>query len=610
MIIIIGKMALWVAFLLSIMQISFCYANYRKQVALLLVTSLSVAFGMLIYAHISDDFSLVNVFEHSHTVKPLLYKVTGVWGNHEGSILLLVWIMGLYHLWLSFWQNSYERTIQLHALMLVSFLSFLMFTSDPFAAMDVPAKQGLDLNPLLQDIGLAIHPPLLYVGYIGFSVLFCQAISGLAEKNISSLWAKQLLPVLLFMWVFLTAGIGLGSWWAYRELGWGGFWFWDPVENVSLMPWLAGTALLHSLMVGARMQRHLGLSVILALLCFILSIIGIFLVRSGVLTSVHAFAQDPERGLAILGFLSLVILGSVAVYSYYAEDALPRFSKIANSSSKELAILLNNVLLVSFCLTILLGTLYPLILQITAGKFITVAAPYFNQILRYGAVPLLVLAIFAPAFSWKAQSLPGRIARYFPSLLFTILGSWWLEMTYPIAILGLALMMVSFQQLIMAGKRFKYMLGMSLAHGGIGLLALSITMFSYQTKEIQKMLRYDESVTIDQYQVTLKGMALTAQENYLLRQGTFLVSKENKEVASLVPEVRFYPVRQQNTTESAIYRDGLSDIYIVMGEVIGQDQFGVRIYYRPMINGIWLAVILMVLGGFFACINRPRKLDL
>lgn len=606
MIPILGKILLWVAALLGLIQASTCAPHQRKLTAVGLFACTFLAFILLMYSYIISDFSLLNVFQHSHTAKPLLYKITGTWGNHEGSMLLLVVMLTGYHMVFTLLRDngSSSTAVQLHALIILGFLGFIIATSDPFTTLNPVPAEGLDLNPLLQDIGLAIHPPLLYLGYTGFSILFVLTLESLVQNNLLT-WPHHARRWINVCWIFLTLGIIAGSWWAYRELGWGGYWFWDPVENVSLMPWLCATALLHSAIVLERRKLFPQWTALLALLTFILCLIGIFLVRSGILTSVHSFAEDPGRGLYILGFLSLVSGGGLWIFSkcYKRPNTFTPYQTI----SKETGLLLNNLLLTVFCFTILLGVLYPILLQYFSQQFISVAAPYFNTMLRYTACPLLILAIIVPAIPWGRTSSIVFIKSYIPSSILALIAAYFTKSGYLFPFLGWWLVFSTCHSLFKIPKLSLRSCGMITAHIGLGFLVISLAILTAGEQEKQAMLKQGESLTLAGYTVTLKEMLLYAQDNYLLRQGGFDVSKNQKIIGELRPEVRFYPAREQNTTESAIYRHFLSDIYLVMSDTNGIDAFGVRCYYRPFVNGIWISGILMAIGVLLTLFSRHKK---
>ena len=608
MIALCGNIFLWMALVLGLLQTSRCADRHRRLVACGFALAILLAFAALLYGHITSDFSLLNVFQNSHTAKPLLYKVVGAWGSHEGSMLLLLLMLALYHAAYSLTSPDASMTLQLHALIMLGFLGFVMLTSSPFTTLTPIPSEGMDLNPLLQDIGLAIHPPLLYTGYMGFSIVFALTLTHLVQGTLTTAWVSEAKRWLCISWIFLTIGIAAGSWWAYRELGWGGYWFWDPVENTSLMPWLAGTALLHSALALEKRRLFPNWVALLAILTFILSLIGVFLVRSGLLTSVHSFAQDPGRGLYILGLLSLVSVGSLLVIIRHPITAAPpapyRFC------SKETGLLLNNLLIITFCFTVLFGTLYPLILEYCCQQFVSVSAPYFNTLLRWVAAPLLLLAAFAPALAWQSDT-PKRLIRpYLPALVLTLDAAYLTGAGYVFPFLGWWVILLSAQRFLFSKKRSLRQCGMTLAHIGLGCLVISLAVVSHGQSEKQALLKQNETLTLGTYTLTLKEMFLFAQDNYLLREGVLEISQGEKILGTLRPQVRYYPVRAQNTTESAIYRHGLSDIYVVLGDTNGKDAFAVRAYERPLVNGIWLSAALMAMGVLLVLLGKKKEASL
>lgn len=605
MIPLIGKLCLWVALVLAFLQASRCAASHRRLVAWGLFSSLLLAGCTLLYAHIISDFSLVNVFENSHTAKPLLYKITGTWGNHEGSMLLLVLFLAGYHAMYSGTSAHYPMAVQLHALVILGFLGFILMVSDPFLTMDTMPAEGMDLNPLLQDIGLAIHPPLLYLGYTGLSLVFVLTITHLVQGTMITEWAASTKSWLIMSWAFLTLGIAAGSWWAYRELGWGGFWFWDPVENTSLMPWLAATALFHSALVLEKRRLFPNWVALLSLLAFILAMVGIFLVRSGLLTSVHSFAQDPGRGLYILGFIGLISLGSSLVYIKYR--VISPLSSSYRFFSKENCLLLHTIFTTVFCFTILWGTLYPLFIPYITHQWVSVSAPYFNSWLRWVGAPLLLLAILAPSIAWQQDSPYRLIRRYSLSLILALVGAVITKAGYVFPFLGWWLIIASLQFLLTRPRHSLRVWGVALAHTGLGCLVISLSIVTTGSHEKQALLKLDDHIELGKYTLTLKEMFLFAQDNYLLRQGGVEIREGNVVLTTLHPEIRYYPARGQNTTESAIYRHGLSDIYMVLGDTNGKDAFTVRAYERPFVNGIWLSSLLMAFGILLSIRTAQHK---
>jgi len=617
----LGSMALVVAMGISFVQIftPFC----KKHTISPWVISLSVfllmlfAFGGLMYSYVVSDFSVLNVFKNSHTQKPTLYKVTGTWGNHEGSMLLLALILSAYSFAFAISNKFNEETknviVAVQSFIMLGFIAFIVFTSNPFERVSPAPANGVGLNPLLQDIGLAMHPPLLYVGYVGFSLGLAYSVAALILGKADKAWAASLKKWILFSWSFLTIGIGLGSWWAYRELGWGGFWFWDPVENASLMPWLAATALLHSLVVMEKRGVLKVWTVLLGVFTFSLSLVGIFLVRSGVLTSVHSFASDPERGTYILAFLGLVVGVSLGLFAGRANKLKPDNS--FTPFSKEGGILINNLILVVLCSIVLLGTIYPIIIEVFTQDSIAVGEPYFNTVFNPIALPLLLLAGIVPAINWKKEEL-SKIKKeiYVPLVAGLFVGGF--VMFVPETKSVIAAFSLAFSSWLIAAMAFALykrrgasipmpFLGMVVSHIGVAVLAAGITVVSIWGKEDEKILYAGQSIEISGYNVKMVDMFIGAQENYLKRFGTFEVSDyKGKRITDLYPEVRYYPVEGQNTTESDIYYSLLSNLYIAMGDGDDKGGFVVRVYHKPWVNLIWFGCLLMAFGGFLALTKR------
>ncbi|MFN7286466.1 MAG: heme lyase CcmF/NrfE family subunit, partial [bacterium] len=517
----IGHYALVLALALALIQSTLPLWGARTgDVALMRIGSttaavqalmIALSFAALTHAYVTSDFSLLNVVENSHSLKPMLFKVTGVWGNHEGSMLLWVLILALFGAAVSFFGANLPPTLKatvlsVQAWITVAFLLFILITSNPFSRLDPAPMEGQDLNPILQDIGLAIHPPLLYLGYVGFSITFAFAIAALIEGRIDAAWARWVRPWALAAWIFLTLGISMGSYWAYYELGWGGWWFWDPVENASLMPWLAGTALLHSAVVMEKRNALKVWTILLAIIAFSLSLLGTFLVRSGVLTSVHAFATDPERGVFILGILCVFIGGAFALYAWRAP--MLKQGGLFAPISREGALVLNNLFLTAGCAAVLVGTLYPLALEATTGEKISVGPPFFNLTFGPLMVPLLVAMPFGPFLAWKRGDLPGVVQRLGAAIAVSILvvavtayATWGGPVLAPLAT-GLAAF-IMLGALWDVGERIKLFRepvasslrramglprsawGTAIAHFGVGVCVLGIVAASaWQTEHI------------------------------------------------------------------------------------------------------------------------------
>lgn len=636
-----GNIALIIALLVVFAQI-IAPARFYKAGGLLVFSLIATSFACLIYSYAISDFSVLNVYNNSHTLKPFLYKITGAWGNHEGSMLLLVLILAGYNLALVFTVKSdvmlsaekhLEPKILLHSeddnkititayltqlIITAGFLSFLIFTSSPFIRIAPVPQDGLGLNPLLQDIGLAIHPPMLYLGYIGFSIAFSFAIAALVHGNAGVNWARTLRKWVLVSWGFLTFGIGLGSWWAYRELGWGGFWFWDPVENVSLMPWLAALGLYHCLIALEKRKVFTLWAVLLSIITFCLSLIGIFLVRSGVVSSVHAFATDPSRGIFILGFIGFVGICAFTLF-YLRAGVVQKNSCYPQSgislASRETMILLNNIFFTTLSATVLLGTIYPILLEVFSGTRVSVGAPYFNSTFNPIAILMLAFTAFAPAVKWGGTKIPfGKNILPLISGLASggaglIAGGSWLA-AIAIAVAGF-LLVASLQMAIVVvnGKPMLKKLplrsyAMILAHSGAAVLVFGLAITSAFGIEKEQVLSKGQKLEFLGYEAVLVDGKLGMGKNYLFQKAHLRILKSGNEITNLFPEIRVYPVEASSTIEADIYYTLFSNIYAAIGEV-DETHYATRIYYKPMINLIWLGCIMMACGGLLAAF--PRK---
>ncbi len=593
----------------------------------------SFAFGALIYAYVVSDFSVANVVQNSHSAKPLLYKFTGAWGNHEGSLLLWIWILALYGALVALFGTNLPATLKARVLAVqgligVGFLTFSLATSNPFLRLDPAPLNGNDLNPLLQDPGLAFHPPLLYFGYVGFSMTFAFAVAGLLEGRVDAAWARWVRPWALLAWSSLTGGVALGSWWAYYELGWGGYWFWDPVENASFMPWLLGTALLHSAIVCEKRGALKTWTVLLAILTFSLSLIGTFLVRSGVLTSVHAFATDPTRGVFILGFLVIVIGGSLGLYAWRAPSL--KAGGLFQPVSREGSLLLNNLLLAVACGTVFVGTLYPLILDVMGGGKVSVGPPFFELTFVPIMVPLVLVVAVGPLLAWKRGELATALARLGPAFLAAIaaglvalaLNDWkggfaalgigiaaWLfsgvviELAFRLKLFRVPLL----ESLRRAMARPRAAYGMSLAHAGLALLVAGTVASGAWQGEAQQVMRPGDSVTVGGYEVTLREVESVNGPNYTAERARFEVARNGRFLAELYPERRRYRVGGRETTEAAIRTTWLADLYVVIGEPDGAGGFATRLYFNPLVPWIWIGAFVMVLGGGVSLSDRRHR---
>ena len=604
-----------------------------RPAAVLQLILMAVAFLALARAYVTSDFTVLNVVNNSHSLKPMIYKITGVWGNHEGSLLLWILILALFGAAVALFGRNLPRPLQARVLAVQAwiafgFLAFTLLTSNPFARVFPPPFDGQDLNPLLQDPGLAFHPPMLYTGYVGFSIAFSFAIAALIEGRVDAAWARWVRPWTLAAWCFLTAGIALGSWWAYYELGWGGWWFWDPVENVSFMPWLMGTALLHSALVVEKRDALKVWTILLAILTFSLSLIGTFIVRSGLLTSVHAFATDPERGLFILLLLCITIGGSLTLFALRA-PAL-KAGGLFHPISREGGLVLNNLLLTTACATVFLGTLYPLFLEAVGGAKVSVGAPYFNATFVPLMIPLVAVMAFGPLLQWKRADLAGVLGRLkwagLASLLAAALAVY-LHSGGPIlAWLGMALAAWLFAGCIVEWaervKLFRAPLatswararqlprsayGMTLAHAGMAVVIAGVTASAAWQGEVVRVLRPGETAELGGYVYRFDGVESLRGPNYAAERGRFTVTRDGHPFALLTPERRLYDVQRMETTEAAIHTTGLADLYAVIGEPDGRGGWTVRLYHEPLVPWIWAGSFIMVLGGALSLSDRRLR---
>ncbi|MFO1154738.1 MAG: heme lyase CcmF/NrfE family subunit [Rhodospirillales bacterium] len=605
--------------------------------ALAQVLLVGTAFGCLMLAYVSSDFSVLSVASNSHSTKPLLYKIAGTWGNHEGSMLLWVLILAIFGAALALTGGNLPpslkaRALAVQAAIAAGFHLFILFTSNPFTRLEPPPADGRGLNPLLQDPGLAFHPPFLYLGYVGFSMAFSFAVAALIEGRVDAAWARWVRPWTLAAWVFLSVGIGLGSWWAYYELGWGGWWFWDPVENASLLPWLAGTALLHSAIVVEKRDSLKAWTVFLAILTFSLSLLGTFLVRSGVLTSVHAFATDPARGAFILALLVLIIGSSLALFAWRGPSL--RATGIFRPISREGALLVNNLLLGTATATVLLGTLYPLLAEAIGGAKVSVGAPFFNATFVPLMTPLVVLMAIGPLLPWKrGDLLPAlrklRIAAA-AAVLVGGLSFLWFDPRSLIGVFGLVLaawLLVG--TLVELSERVRLFrasateswqrlsrlprsaLGMTLAHAGLAVLIAGVTASSVWKQEKILVMASGMTTTIAGYAITFDSAARGPGPNYEALRGQLTARAGERVVALLTPERRFYAVERQETTEAAIVPRPVGDLYAVIGEEqrtgAGDQGWVVRLYFEPLVQWIWGGVLIMVAGGLISLSDRRLR---
>jgi len=593
----------------------------------------AAGFAALTAAYVVSDFSVANVFENSHSAMPLIYKFTSVWGNHEGSMLLWVLILSLFGALVAVFGANLPATLRANVLAVQSWIAaafylFILATSNPFARLAPAPFEGRDLNPVLQDIGLAIHPPLLYLGYVGFSISFSFAIAALIEGKIDAAWARWVRPWTLAAWCFLTAGIAMGSYWAYYELGWGGWWFWDPVENASFMPWLVGTALLHSAVVMEKRNALKLWTILLAILAFSLSLLGTFLVRSGVLTSVHSFATDPTRGVFILAILVLFIGGSLALYAWRAP--LLKQGGLFAPISREGMLVLNNLFLTTACATIFTGTLYPLALEALTGAKISVGAPYFNLTFAPLFLPLLVAVPFGPLMAWKRGDLLGAGQRLFGALalaLVAVAASFSLAGAKSVLapfVIGLAFFVKAGAVSELAERTQLFRLpvasalararglprsawGTALAHFGLGVSLLGIVCETQWSAERIASVKPGQTLELRGYELRFDGLEQRQGPNYRELAGRFTVRRDGETIAVMEPAKRSFPARENATTEAALMTRGFSQLYLSLGDAGGDGAINVRLYHKPLVLLIWLGAVVMALGGALSLSDRRLR---
>jgi cytochrome c-type biogenesis protein CcmF len=638
----LGHLLLWLALAVALTQTLLPLFGAAKNNAILMESAPRAAllglllvagsFACLTWSYWTSDFSVVNVVENSHTMKPALYKITGIWSNHEGSLLLWVLILSLASAAVAVFSNNLAADFRARALacqgfIATGFLSFLLFTSNPFARLDPAPLQGNGLNPILQDPGLAFHPPLLYCGYVGLSVAFSFAVAALIEGRIGPQWARWVRPWTLVAWSFLTLGIMLGSYWAYYELGWGSFWFWDPVENASLMPWLAATALFHSAIVLERRDTLKSWTVLLAILAFSLSLLGTFIVRSGVLTSVHAFAVDPARGLYILGFLGLTIGGALSLYAWRAQKITvgPAFAFV----SRESGLLLNNLFLSVLLATIFIGTLYPLVAQ-AFGRQVSVGPPYFNIMLVLIGVPLLLAMAAGPLMAWRSDTLARNrrtlagmaVLTKLCLIILLVMGavpsiasfagfaaSLWL---------GFGVLFDLLHQLryfeggvqASAGRLTRVSSthwGMSAAHFGFAIVAFAITATVSWQSENLAMVQVGKSVAAGGYDFQLADVQPTAKDNYTAIDATIKIFRDQQYIATVHSEMRTFIAPPMETTESGIAPRWNGNLYAVLGKPDGRGGWQLRVHWQPFVWWMWAGAALMALGGAIAVVGKRAR---
>ena len=594
----------------------------------------ALAMLSLMHAYVVSDFTVINVIQNSHTDKPLLYKITGVWGNHEGSMVLWIFMLSLCAAAVALFSDNLPpalraRVLAVQGMIATGFLLFILLTSNPFLRTFPPAPNGQGLNPVLQDPGLAFHPPFLYLGYVGFSIAFSFAIAALLEGRIDAAWARWVRPWVLGAWMCLTLGIAGGSFWAYYELGWGGFWFWDPVENASLMPWLAGTALLHSAVVMEKRGALKVWTILLAIVAFSLSLIGTFLVRSGVLTSVHVFATDPRRGIFILAILVVFIGGALSLFAWRAP--LLKQGGLFAPISREGALVFNNLLLTSACATVFVGTLYPLALEALTGEKISVGPPFFNATFAPLFIPLLVAMPFGPLLGWKRGDLLAAGQRLAVAAILAAIAAaaaFALQRGGPVLApfgLGVAIFVMAGALIDIAERTLVLRIplpaalrravglprsawGAAVAHFGMGVTLFGIVAVTAWGSERIAALKPGDTVELAHYRLTFDGMLKRAGANYQDSVGHFSVRRSGGDlIGALEPSRRMFPSREMATTEAALMTRGMSQLYLSIGDVTAQGALPVRLYFKPQVLMIWLGALIMFAGGALSLSDRRLR---
>ncbi|GAB3752051.1 heme lyase CcmF/NrfE family subunit [Lysobacter olei] len=627
----LGQITLILALLVSVLQATLPLVGAQRGIAPWMATArpaayaqlllVGLAFAVLTWAFVVQDFSVAYVAKNSNSLLPMMYRYSAVWGSHEGSLLLWALVLALWTGAVALWSKRLPdeviaRVLAVMGWVSVGFLAFLIFTSNPFDRLLPAAAEGRDLNPLLQDPGLIIHPPMLYAGYVGFAVPFAFAIAALLDGRVDARWLRWTRPWTNVAWAFLTLGIALGSWWAYYELGWGGWWFWDPVENASFMPWLAGAALIHSQAVTEKRGSFRGWTLLLAIATFSLSLLGTFLVRSGVLTSVHAFAADPSRGLFILIFLGIVVGGSLLLYALRAPGGDDE-GKPFEASSRETLLLANNLLLTTACAMVLLGTLYPLLADaLDLGK-ISVGPPYFALMFTLLMAPLVLLLPFGPITRWQREQVSRPLAMLAPWAGLALVagiaayfmapqGAWKVAMGVMGAVwVATGTARFVWTRLQSNGKRFTAeMAGMILAHVGVAVFLVGALLVEGLNQQREVAVSPGKSVEVAGYEFRLDGVAHSQGPNYEADRGTVTVLRNDRVVVVLHPEKRAYASGGQVMTEAAIRPGITKDLYVALGEPLGGGAWAVRVHIKPFVRWIWLGALLMMLGGFVTAADK------
>ncbi|WP_040727846.1 heme lyase CcmF/NrfE family subunit [Thiomicrorhabdus sp. Kp2] len=632
----IGLFSLILALAFSfVLAVAPLYGSYQKHSALMQLTRpatlgqflfLAISFACLLYGFIVDDFSIKYVASNSNTQLPLIFKISATWGAHEGSLLLWALILSGWTFAVSLFNRSLpdslnSKMLSVLGMVAIGFIFFILLTSNPFERLIEIPNEGRSLNPLLQDIGLAIHPPVLYMGYVGMAVAFAFAVAVLLEGKFELTWARWAKSWTIIAWAFLTIGIALGSWWAYYELGWGGWWFWDPVENASLLPWIVATALIHSLSITATRGTFQSWTLLLAILAFSLSLLGTFLVRSGVLTSVHAFTTDPSRGVFILIFLVIVVGASLSLYASHAHKVTQ--TKAFKLLSKDTLLLLNNVILMAMMATVLLGTLYPLILDALGIAKLSVGAPYFNSVMLPLTIPLAIFMGLGFASFWREDSSKRLLQRLWLPAISSLLVAFLVPLLLLPDFNGLAVIGLLMSSWI-AFSALHYLLkanspglvkpsfqtiGSVMAHIGFAVTLTGITITSIYSIEKDVRLEPGQSYQINQYRFEFKGVQQKQIQNYLASEGLIKVYENNQFLTELHPQKRTYMSQAMPMTEAGIDAQLSRDLFVALGEKLDDQAWSIRIQYKPFIRWIWLGAILMALGGIMTLLKRRNALN-
>ncbi len=576
-----------------------------------------ISFISLIYSFIISDFSNETVYNNSHTTKPLFYKITGTWGNHEGSLLL--WLLVLTGVLLGFIfksrnePNNYRLlTTLFHQIIVIGFFVFVLKTSNPFNEIFPVQKEGLGLNPILQDPALGIHPPILYLGYVGTSIIFSAALASMISNYVNKNWAKNIKFWILFSWIFLTGGILLGSIWAYYELGWGGFWFWDPVENVSLMPWLSLTALLHCIVTLEKRELFKKWTIVLCIITFALSMVGTFLVRSGILNSVHTFANDPSRGIYILTFLLVLVLLSFVIFIIYENKNFTQKSEIF-TLSKETAVLINNWFILYFLSVVLIGTIYPIFLDVILDEQISVGPPFYNKLILPFLIPFVLFMSIGPSMKWIKTNFKFGAKSFFVIVFTMVLSFFTVYFIGEKNIFILLLFIGFFYLLLKSLDQFRYKtknFAQIFSHTGFSLLLISILLNSFSSREIVKNIQVGESFTLKNEKIIFKKIAIEKEKNYESIVGFFEILDAKNTIINLQPEIRIYNEPEMATSEASIKTTLFKDRFITINIIKDQNFFNVRYQHKPFMIWIWISTLIIMLGGMFAIFRKNKEVNI